>query len=331
MRKKVMFDGFYKGNELNHEGKVILDILNKHFDIEVSEEPEYIFCNVDSEQYYKYDGVRIFCTIEAICPDFNLCDYGIGFELLEYGDRYYRFPNYAFYPDKVAKMAEKHKNISDKLTERDFCSFVYSNANAASSRKQLYEILSAYKRVDAGGNYLNNLPDGRPVEDKLSFEAAHKFSIACENASCPGYHTEKLIDAFASQTVPIYWGDPCVKDVFNSKAFICAADFDSDEKLLEEICRLDKDDEAYLKMLKEPALLEEPDSGEDYATQCLKGLENYLVHIFDQPIEKSYRRNMGFWGKQYLDKKRCESSIIERYMRLKNSNAGKMLRKIVGR
>lgn len=331
--KKIKFDGFYRGNtrELNREGRLLLKLLEKHYIIELSDEPDYIFYNVNGTEYYKHDCIRIFCTIEAICPDFNLCDYGIGFEYLEYADRYYRFPNFGFYPEETAKMADKHRDIKEELAGRDFCSFVYSNANAAFRRTELFNTLSRYRRVDAGGKYINNLPDGRPVDDKLVFESGHKFSIACENASHPGYHTEKLIEAFAAKTVPIYWGDPQVKEVFNPKAFINADDFISEEELLAEIRRLDQDDSAYLKMLKEPALVENPESGESYVARCQDGLESYLRHIFDQPVEKAYRRNMGFWGEQYLDRKRCESNIIEKYMRLRNGTAGRMLRKLLNR
>lgn len=193
--KKIKFDGFYKEGteELELEGEMLLKLLQKHYDVKFSDEPDYIFYNVDGTVYYKYDCIRIFCTIEAICPDFNLCDYGIGFEYLEYGDRYYRFPNYAFYPRKTAMMADKHRNITEKLAKRSFCSFVYSNGNAEPEREQLFNTLSALKRIDSGGKYLNNMPDGISVKDKLAFESEHKFSIACENASYPGYHTEKLL------------------------------------------------------------------------------------------------------------------------------------------
>lgn len=76
---------------------------------------------------------------------------------------------------------------------------------------------------------------------------------------------------------------------------------------------MEQDEGVYLDMLKEPAMKERVENGKSYAEQKLKGLENYLVHIFDQPVEKAYRRNMGFWGKQYLDRKRKESNILERY------------------
>lgn len=331
--KKVKFDGFYKEGtkELNREAKLILELLQKHYTIELSENPDYIFYNVDGADYYKYDCIRIFCTIEAICPDFNLADYGIGFEYLEYADRYYRFPNYVFYVDKMVKMADKHKHVTEAMAKREFCSFVYSNANAAPKRGELFHSLSTYKKVDAGGKYLNNMPDGKAVQDKFAFEANHKFSIACENASHPGYHTEKLIEAFAAGTVPVYWGDPRVKEVFNTRAFINVDDYSSEEELLKEIRRLDQDAEAYLAMLREPALVENTADGGQYVTKCLDGLENYLLHIFEQPLEKAYRRNMGFWGEQYLDRKRCESNIIEKYMKLRNGTVGRMLRKMMNR
>ena len=99
--------------------------------------------------------------------------------------------------------------------------------------------------------------------------------------------------------------------------------------MLEEVRRIDQDDEAYLKMLREPALLEDVTDGEKYASRCLEGLENYLLHIFEQPLEKAYRRNMGFWGEQYLDKKRCESNIIRRYLTLRNGKFGSLLRKLM--
>lgn len=331
MVKKIKFDGFLEGRskELNREAKVILELLQKHYDVELSDEPDYIFCNVNSDTYFQYDGIRIFCTIEAICPDFNLCDYGIGFEYLDFGDRYFRFPNYVLYYDQTAKMVDKHKHVTPQMAQREFCSFVYSNANAAPKRGELFHVLSKYKKVDAGGMYLNNMPNGERVVDKNAFETEHKFSIACENASYPGYHTEKMVEAFAAGTVPIYWGDPRIKEVFNPKAFIYADDFSSEDNLLQEIRRLDQDDEAYLGMLREPALLINDLNGEEYVSKCLEGLENYLLHILEQPLDMAYRRNRGFWGEQYLDKKRCESKIISKYLNLRNGKAGSLLRKLL--
>ena len=332
MSKKIKFDGFKNNNdvELNNEAKMILELLRKHYDIELSDDPEYIFCDVNGKEYYKYDGIRIFCTIEAICPDFNLCDYGIGFENLSYGDRYFRFPNFYFNKQITSLMADKHKNITNDMAEREFCSFVYSNNRADEMRGKIFDRLSEYKKVDSGGRYLNNLSDGKPVEDKLQFEKQHKFSIACENATHPGYHTEKLAEAFAAKTVPIYWGDPDVEKVFNPKAFINCNKFSSVDEIVERVIYLDQNPNEYLEMLRQPALIDKCDneSGDIYSERKIKELEDYLVHIFDVPLENAYRRNRGFWGKQYLQTKRGDGRILEIYGKLRNIWIARLLRMI---
>ena len=48
---------------------------------------------------------------------------------------------------------------------------------------------------------------------------------AFENTYAPGYTTEKIMDAFASGCVPIYYGDPLVVQDFNPDSFINAHDF----------------------------------------------------------------------------------------------------------
>ena len=65
-----------------------------------------------------------------------------------------------------------------------------------------------YKHIDSGGKYKNNI--GAPVADKLAFLSEGKFNIAFENSSANGYTTEKLIEAFAAGTIPLYWGDESV-------------------------------------------------------------------------------------------------------------------------
>jgi hypothetical protein len=50
--------------------------------------------------------------------------------------------------------------------------------------------------------------------------ATYMFSIAHENASYPGYFTEKILDCFATGTIPIYWGDPEIGRIFNTDGII---------------------------------------------------------------------------------------------------------------
>lgn len=50
--------------------------------------------------------------------------------------------------------------------------------------------------------------------------ATYMFSFAHENASYPGYFTEKILDCFATGTIPIYWGDPEIGKKFNTDGII---------------------------------------------------------------------------------------------------------------
>lgn len=45
--------------------------------------------------------------------------------------------------------------------------------------------------------------------------APYRYSVVVENERAPGYFTEKLIDCLTVGTIPIYWGDPEIGEVFH--------------------------------------------------------------------------------------------------------------------
>lgn len=267
-------------------------LLSEHYEIEVVDKPEnaeYIFysCFGDSHWTISTSKIKIFFTAENITPDFNACDYAIAFDRMTYGDRYIRISNMYSpinsHPIISLLISRQELSIPEKT---DFCSFVVSNSFADELRTQLFEKLSQYKQVNSGGKYKNNV--GGPVADKLEFEKKHKFSICCENSSSPGYTTEKLYQAFAAQTIPIYWGDPEVCKVFNPKAFIFVNDYESLEAVVERVKQIDQNDELYESILKEPVFINPAESSWDYQMERLK---DFLYNIFDQDIESAYRYN----------------------------------------
>lgn len=281
------------------ENNLFYQILAERYDVELSDEPEYLFYSVFGEEYLRYDCIKIFYTGENQCPDFNLCDYALGFEHLTLGDRYFRLP--ICYLNRYQKdfrlMQEKHlKPIPEKT---GFCSFVYSNDRASEVREKFFNQLSDYKTISSGGRYKNNI--GGPVADKLIFEQGHKFSFSFENSSYPGYCTEKLIQSFAAQTIPIYWGDPTVSETFNEEAFINCNKYNSWSEVVEEIKRIDNDPERYACMLATPAL-KEPER--DGIEAKLEHLAAFLYHIIEQPSDKAIRYNRVYWGRRYVNRVR---------------------------
>lgn len=81
----------------------------------------------------------------------------------------------------------------------------------------------------------------------------YKFILAAENKIKEGYVTEKIINAFASGSVPIYWGcSKTVKSIFNKNAFIDINDFNSIDECINYVNNIS--DEQYNMILKEPVL-----------------------------------------------------------------------------
>lgn len=315
---RIRFDDFWKGG-LEPRKTIIYQILAKRYDVEIVEEGsdvDYLVYSVyqDNHLYYAPEVIKICYSGENLTPDFNLCDYALAFDWMDFGDRYMRLPYSYFHDDLIritSLMEQKHLGLDDfiKFTHRDFCSFVVSNAWGDPIREQIFNKLSEYKKVDSGGKWKNNV--GGPVPNKFEFGQKHKFSICFENSCQSGYTTEKLVDGFAAQTIPIYWGDPDVGKVFNKKSFICVQDYDSLDDVVDEVKRLDNDDEAYMKMLRQPALISEEWTYENVR----KRLEPFLFNIFDQPLEDAKRHSRMMWQINYLEKRQKSFELYDLELR----------------
>lgn len=301
MRKhiKIAYSDFWDG--FKADDNLFTDLLSRMYDVELSDTPDYLFFSVFGAEHLKYDNcIRIFYTGENQTPDFNICDYAIGYDHISFGDRYLRMPIYVQYTGMMERMERKHLRSDEEiLSGRDsFCSFVYSNNNASPERNKFFQKLSAYRQVSSGGRFMNNV--GGPVADKLAFQSGCKFSIAFENTSHPGYATEKIVDSFAAGTVPIYWGDPEIGETFNTGAFINCHDYASMDEVVEAVKAVDQDDELYLKMSHTPALLREEDALEALYAK----MSDFFRHIFDQPANEARRFSRDYWAVRYMDRLR---------------------------
>tara|TARA_B100000745_G_scaffold273961_1_gene202677 strand:+ start:17729 stop:18787 length:1059 start_codon:yes stop_codon:yes gene_type:complete len=288
-------------------GNFLIPRLEKFYNVELSEDPDYVFFNESAVEYFDYpNAIWIFYTGENVHPNFNLCDYAISFDYLTLGDRHFRLPLYIaamFYSDSDIKNAGDMNFIDvPEMTQEEldgkkgFCSFVYSNYLADPNRTKLYEALSKYKKVDSGGRYLNNV--GGPVENKLLFERDHKFSIAFENSSREGYTTEKLPASIAARTIPIYFGNPLIGKEFNEDRIINAHSFPTFDALVEKIREIDKNDEEYLRIVNQPVLA----GGYNFDT-VRNDFDKFLRNIFDQPLEDAKRRNINAMHEKALEEK----------------------------
>ena len=115
-----------------------------------------------------------------------------------------------------------------------------------------------------------------------------------ENSAYPGYTTEKILEAFAAGTIPIYWGDPEIGRVFNEKAFVLVRSDEDMKKAIDRIIAIDDDPVLFEAMLKE-----EPFIQGNYPDDQTKAAEEFILNIFRQPKEAAFRRNRTFRGKNY--------------------------------
>ena len=90
-----------------------------------------------------------------------------------------------------------------------------------------------------------------------------------------GYTTEKMTQPLSAGSVPIYWGNPTVTTDFNPEAFVNANGMEEKlNELVKRIIELDKDDEAYLKVIHAKPMQDSFDFDE------MKHYEEFFVNIF---------------------------------------------------
>ena len=297
-------------------------ILEKKYIVVFDEKnPEYIFCSNFGTDYLKYDGIRILFLGEAVAPDFNVYDYAIAFDDIQFGDRYLRYPLCFFKKDMMNLAIKKHTYSDDYyLSKKKFCNQLVSNSSGDEIRDRFFEGLSKYKKVDSGGKYKNNMPDGLPVANKLSFQQEYRYSLVFENSSFPGYVTEKIMDAFAAATIPIYWGDSLIDKELNNKAFINCNSMRNVLELIDVIKKIETDEELYLSIMKEPIF-----NNDSSFSKMIEDnyLSNFIYSIFEREYKLAYRRNSKYtmWGKVHEDK-------LKKWRNLENSILFKKLKRV---
>jgi hypothetical protein len=274
MKKKIKIDfsdfwgGFDKTNNYFY------NLLIEEFDVEISNNPDYLFFSVFGNTHQNYKCKKIFYTGENVAPPLGYCDYSFSFDYLD-DARNYRLPHYLLY-DGYYELV-RPKIIDESFAKRKFCNFVASNGNCKERNDFVIE-LSKYKKVDCGGRWMNNI--GYIVSDKRKFQSEYKFSIAFENnAYRPGYDwyiTEKPFESMCSNSLPIYKGGKKINEDFNTKSFINIHDFSSQENAIEYIIELDNNNDKYIDVLNQPWFINNqiPDNNKT------ENIKKFLYNIF---------------------------------------------------
>jgi len=135
-----------------------------------------------------------------------------------------------FLSDKAYE--HKNKNIS----------IIASNKTMCKLHKVRAELAKYYMKSDCVDSYGRAV--NRYIEKKSDALQEYRYSIIIENSVAGYYFTEKIMDCFASMTVPIYVGATNIGEFFNENGIIRLGidtldDFSNVDKIINGCCEKD--------------------------------------------------------------------------------------------
>lgn len=255
---RIQYTDFWGGFDATKHS--VTRILQEDYDVEiVNENPQLLVYSVFGNKHKEVKNcIKLNMSGENSIANFSECDYCIGTVRMDLPGRYFYFP-YAYHA--LGLDSHNTKELTPELTKRRFCCFIYSHTNrglGAYLRTEFCKKLMEYKHVDCPGRALHNMdaPElsargaGNWHESKNKFVGKYKFIIAFEKSDGVGYITEKIVDAYINNVVPIYWGSTADVAPFPKESMICAQDYPTLEALVERVRQVDEDDELYMNILR---------------------------------------------------------------------------------
>lgn len=275
---KLWFSDFWFG--FDPENNFFTNLLRTRFRVTIDPRADLLICSVFGEDWREFQGKRLFFTGEFIPPEVKFFDYSFSFA--PPSETNYYLPLYRIYGDYPRLFTPRTVTEEEWSSKRPIAT-VFSN-RACSFRNWTFHRLNKDVGVGSGGRAYNNV--GGPVENKRDFLANYRFSLAFENSSWPGYTTEKLVEAYCSRTVPLYWGDSSIHQVFNSRAFLSLRGKADYPRFLESIREASTNYEAYRLLFEAPLF---PENREP---SFLK--EDSILDFMDRAIAASGRLETSF-------------------------------------
>jgi hypothetical protein len=214
---------------------------------------------------------------ENIRPNFVTHGYSLSFDHDTYGGRNFRLPlwyarlawdgfeqkprrsnhhNHGFEQLIPIKQLTQPRKLDIKAKDK-FCAMIAGNPEGL--RVNLFNSISQYKQVDGYGNMFGN----SLRKSKFAVLPEYKFCLCPENSVYDGYVTEKLVDAYAGLTVPIYSGDTDVD--FNAHALMNYQRLRDMTEFVKLVADVDSSEDLYKTMFEQPLLKKEPSLNEALA------------------------------------------------------------------
>ena len=199
--------------------------------------------------------------------DYALSEMNLSLGFAEKKDsNYIRFPlwiTFLFSPDSTYEEIKDRINCINNRqvsTNREGTALIASH-DQFGSREYIYNDLKDVVDIQCAGKWNHNtdLLRDKYGDGKIDYLFYKKFNICPENVDASGYVTEKLFDAFAAGTIPIYQGDgnnPEPKVINRNAVIFWNFESGNNEENIKLISKLDSDDDLYREFMMQPVFKE---------------------------------------------------------------------------
>lgn len=222
--KQIYFSGCYT------QGKVIEKAFNRlKAEFNSSAMTRWLELQYGYENSASFFNKSMWVTFENRRPPEQYFQRSLSFDLDSFSGKNLYLPLWLTYIDFLGTSGSwvRHRVTQDKLLEKRkrksiekkfACAFI-NNPNPV--RLRAIHELSKIGPVDVFGRYTNKY-----VDNKIEKSEEYLFSVCFENDIYPGYITEKPLEAWLGDTVPLYWGNDAA-GYLNSSGMINLHDFSS--------------------------------------------------------------------------------------------------------
>jgi hypothetical protein len=262
----VSFENFWPGFDKSNNFfiSVLENLLSSNVAVSESKSADLIICSVFSSNPIqkvikkKSSAITWFYTGENVRPNYDAYDAIFSFDYSSRANAF-RLPLWWMYLDLNRASSEDSlwdnminpwtldKPRSTFLSEECFRSVSAFIGNQTRVRAAAIEKIPSNFSFEGFGSSFSN-----PVSSKMAYRGKFGFNICFENSYFPGYHTEKLLQAWAMGSVPLYYGSKTVSLDFNPSSFINLADYDSFDDFWDFIRSLSQHD--VQSMINQPLL-----------------------------------------------------------------------------
>lgn len=219
----------------------------------------------------------------------NNVNLSLGFDYLDHPN-YLRFPLWMMYLVPYNATFEDVKNTIEKInnpehrlnSERTRFACLIASHDLNGIRTKITDALEKISSVTYAGAFRKNTSELQTDfnNDKLAYLRNFKFNICPENSSEKGYVTEKIVDAFRSGNIPIYWGgaerNSVEPEIFDKNSYVYC-DFNNLQGLIDEVSYLHSNPKAYEEFVQIRPF--SPQAAE-IIWEKIQELEKRIKHLF---------------------------------------------------